>query len=85
MGQFAVGQFAVEQIAVGQIAVGQFAVGQIAVGHFSVGQITVGTPKTIQGLDIIFLGLMDPCQNSLASTTYFAIVFSVFCMQGSLQ
>ena len=29
-----------------------------------------------------FLGLVDPSRNKLASTTYLAIVSSVFCMQG---
>ena len=48
-------------------------------GHFAVGQITVGTPINIQGLHF-FLGLVYPSRNRLASTVYFAIVSSVFCM-----
>ena len=52
-----------------------FAVGTVCRGQFAAGQIAVGTPKYIQGLDI-FLGLVDPSRNRLASTVYFAIVSS---------
>jgi len=36
-------------------------------------------PKSIQGW-IFFLGLLDPNRNRLASTAYFTIVSSMFCM-----
>jgi len=56
-----------------------------ALGFFAEGQIDVGTPKNIQGLDILFLGLVDPRWNRLASTAYFGIVSSVFCVHGELS
>ena len=33
----------------------------------------------------VFLGLVDPSRNRLASIAYFAIVSSLFCMNGSLR